>query len=64
MIPTFTEDRFADLEAQDAALDVVCPYCAAERDAYCVSRITGQFLHNRISHPQRIRAATTPKDPT
>lgn len=46
-----------DLAAQDASLEVDCPLCHVERDAYCVSAVTGQHLHNRTSHWQRIRAA-------
>lgn len=49
-----------DLAAQDASLDVQCPRCAAERDAYCRNTETGTTL--RASHWQRIRAAR--KDPT
>ena len=57
------DDAAADLEAQDAALDVACPLCAAPRDAYCTNPLTGTHLHNRISHWQRLTAATT-KDQT
>jgi hypothetical protein len=43
-----------DLAAQDASLDEKCPRCGAERDAYCVNDQTGQHLHNRTSHWQRL----------
>lgn len=46
-----------DLAAQDAALDHDCPRCGAQRDDYCTNHLTGKHLHNRISHPQRIRAS-------
>jgi hypothetical protein len=48
-----------DLAAQDASLDRACPLCSAPVDAYCVNPITGQHLHNRISHWQRLTAART-----
>lgn len=54
----------ADLEAQDASLDHECPACQAPRDDYCVNPLTGQYLHGHVSHWQRVKAATTPKDPT
>lgn len=47
-----------DLAAQDASLDVECPLCGAERDAYCVNPLTGKPLRGRVSHWQRI-----PKSP-
>ena len=45
-----------DLAAQDAALDNPnpCPVCRAQRDSYCVNPLTGRYLHNRVSHWQRI----------
>jgi len=46
-----------DLAAQDAALDVQCPLCHAQRDTYCINTLTGQHVHARVSHWQRIRAA-------
>lgn len=52
-----------DLAAQDAALDHTCPLCSAPPDAYCVNPITGHYLHNRVSHWQRLREATRPAAP-
>jgi hypothetical protein len=53
-----------DLAAQDVALDVECPLCGADRDAYCTNPLTdGQHLRGRISHWQRL-AATTTRDET
>jgi len=46
-----------DIAAQDASLNARCPLCAAMRDTYCVNPLTGQHLHGRTSHWQRIRAA-------
>jgi hypothetical protein len=46
-----------DLAAQDASLDVRCPRCQADVDAYCRNSETGHTL--RASHWQRIRAART-----
>ena len=45
-----------DLAAQHDALNNPhpCPICGAERDAYCVNTKTGTYLHNRVSHWQRI----------
>jgi hypothetical protein len=51
-----------DLAAQDDSLDVQCPHCGAERDAYCTNPLTGKHLHGRVSHFQRIPAART-EDP-
>lgn len=51
-----------DLAAQDASLDRSCPHCKAERDAYCVNPTTGQHLHNRTSHWQRLPRATPPEE--
>jgi hypothetical protein len=47
-----------DLAAQDDSLDVQCPHCGAERDAYCVNPLTGRHLHGRVSHFQRIPVRT------
>lgn len=47
-----------DLAAQDAALDVPCPACGAPVDGYCVNPLTGQHLRGRVSHFQRLSAAT------
>lgn len=58
MIARFTEDQAEDLAAQDAALDVPCPWCHADRDAYCTSPVTGQHLAGRVSHWQRIPTRT------
>lgn len=44
-----------DLAALDASLDVQCPRCHADRDAYCRNTVTGNTL--RASHWQRIRHA-------
>ena len=52
----------ADLEAQDASLDIDCPRCGSPRDAYCRNTELGTPM--RASHWQRITAATTPKDQT
>ena len=54
-----------DLAAQDASLDVECPLCEAVKDAYCVNPLTGEYLHGRVSHWQRVKAARPPttKDP-
>lgn len=46
-----------DLAAQDASLNVQCPWCHAGRDTYCVNQQTGGHLHGRVSHHQRITAA-------
>lgn len=53
-VPSSTAE---DLAAQDAALDVTCPWCGADRDAYCRNTMTGDTL--RASHWQRITAAAT-----
>lgn len=47
----------ADLAAQDASLAVHCPLCGEAPDAYCINPQTGRYLHNRVSHWQRLRAA-------
>lgn len=52
-------NTLADMAAQDASLDVECPRCGAERDAYCTNPITGRHLHGRVSHFQRIPTART-----
>lgn len=44
-----------DLAAQDASLDVQCPRCGVERDAYCRNALLGNPM--RASHWQRLRAA-------
>lgn len=49
-----------DLAAQDASLDIPCPRCGVERDAYCRNTETGTPM--RASHWQRIKA--TRKDAT
>lgn len=51
-------NTLADMAAQDASLDAVCPLCHAERESYCVNPLTGRHLHNRISHWQRLGART------
>lgn len=48
-----------DLAAQDAALDVDCPRCGAERDGYCVNPLTEHPIRRGVSHWQRVKAATT-----
>lgn len=53
-VPAPTAD---DLDAQHTSLDVTCPHCGVERDAYCINQKTGRYLHNRVSHHQRITAA-------
>lgn len=50
----------ADIAAQDASLNVDCPWCQAGRDTYCVNTQTGQHLRGRTSHYQRIQAAREP----
>lgn len=44
-----------DLAAQDASLDVRCPRCGVERDAYCRNALLGNPM--RASHWQRIHEA-------
>ena len=46
-----------DLAAQDDSLDVQCPRCGAERDAYCHNTELDNPM--RASHWQRIKAART-----
>lgn len=45
-----------DLAAQDAALGNPdpCPKCGAVRDDYCTNPLAGRYLHNHVSHWQRI----------
>lgn len=46
------------LAAMDAALDVTCPLCNAQRDRYCENPLTQAPLHGgRTVHWQRISAA-------
>jgi predicted RNA-binding Zn-ribbon protein involved in translation (DUF1610 family) len=52
-IPNSTAE---DLAAQDSSLDVQCPRCGADRDAYCRNTELGTPM--RASHWQRTKAAT------
>lgn len=45
----------ADLEAQNAALDIPCPYCPVPAGERCINPLTDAPL--RAAHWQRVKAA-------
>jgi hypothetical protein len=46
----------ADLEAQNAALDIPCPYCAVPAEERCVNPLT-DHTPLKAAHWQRVKAA-------